>query len=71
MKPAIDKKEEIDGSLKLVMETGTDGKVTTASAAGLDTAVDACVADAIKAAVFPAPTAPTTVTYPLTFKPST
>ena len=28
VKPAIDKKEEIDGSLKLVMETGTDGKVT-------------------------------------------
>ena len=28
VKPAVDKKAEIDGSLKLVVETGADGKVT-------------------------------------------
>jgi hypothetical protein len=64
---ALAKSPSLAGQSTATFVVGADGKVTSATAAGLDTTVDSCVADAIKTMAFPAPSAATTVTYPLKF----
>jgi len=49
----------------------TDGHVTASEGSGFDPKVDTCVADVVKAIVFPKPGAGTMkVNYPFTFKPA-
>ena len=58
----------IGGALATAFEIGSDGKVTAASAKGIDGDVESCVAGVIKSIEFPKPSdsKPVSVSYPFT-----
>lgn len=60
----------LTGTVTVRFEIGADGKVTAATASGVDAAVADCVAATVRAIEFPAPPAHAAVTlvYPLTFR---
>lgn len=62
----------LQGTTMVTFAIGPDGRVTSATGAGFDGRVDACVADVIKRIPFPAPDGGATVnvSYPFTFKPA-
>lgn len=67
----LDDDESLRGTTNLTFVIGPDGGVSSATGAGFDAAVDACLADVIKRIRFPAPAEGGTmrVKYPFTFRP--
>jgi hypothetical protein len=58
------------GTVTAELLIGADGRVSLARAAGLHPAVDACVADVLRAIVFPSGEVIHVTSYPFTFRPA-
>ncbi|MCA9677942.1 MAG: AgmX/PglI C-terminal domain-containing protein, partial [Myxococcales bacterium] len=58
------------GIVTVKFTVGADGKVTSASGSGVSSEASSCVASVFRKLRFPAPGAPTSISYPIPFRPA-